>query len=68
MDPFLLERFQLESPLHYRQTYAYTPEVIETGMFLRSNDSEYPIKGVAPYPDDDGNTFYFLVLENLKSL
>lgn len=66
LDPFLLERFQLETPLQYRQVFAYTNKPIETGMFFNFADHSYPIKGVAPYPDDDGYILYQLIIEYLK--
>jgi hypothetical protein len=65
LDPNLAERFRIEAPLHSKQTYAYTSQVIKTGMYLSVAGKDYPIRGLATYPDDDGNIFYQMVLEEI---
>jgi hypothetical protein len=65
VDPQLAERLHLESPLQMKQTFAYTNYVIKHGMYLESGGKEYAIKGVSPWPEDNGFFFYQLVLEDV---
>jgi len=63
--PEVLIGFALQTPFQAKQTFAYTKDAIQVGMHLFFNDTQYPVKGVAAYPEDDGYTLYHLILENI---
>lgn len=65
LDPLVTERDVLESPTKGRQAFLYTKEKISTGMFLVYEDKEYAIRGVAPFPEEEGYTLYQLILEDV---
>jgi hypothetical protein len=67
LDPDVVERYQLETPLQMKQSFAYTQVEIKTGMFLDSGGRQYSIKGVDAYPEENGYTFYQMILEALNT-
>lgn len=67
VDPDVLIRFALQMPFQAKQAYAYVQEEIKPGMFLQFSGQQYPIKGVASYPDDDGFSLHHMILEDIVS-
>jgi len=67
VDPDVLIRFALLTPFQAKQAFAYRQEEIKPGMYLVMGTKQYPIKGVASYPDDDGYTLYHMILEDVIS-
>lgn len=65
LDPLIAEREALESPTKGRQAFSYTKAKISSGMILVLDDKEYAIRGVAPYPEEEGYTLYQLILEDV---
>lgn len=66
-EPILTERPIVDNPARARQTFVFTEATIETGMYLEVEGIDYPIKGVAPYPNlaGTGATFYQLIIEDI---
>jgi hypothetical protein len=67
VDPDILIRFALLTPFQAKQAFAYVNQEIKPGMYLVVGDKQYPIKGTATYPDDDGYTLYHMILEDVLS-
>lgn len=67
VDSELVERLRLESPLLTKQAFVYVPKIqeIRTGMYLTYEGKDYPIRGLAAYPDGDF-VLYQLVVEYIQ--
>lgn len=62
----ILERMQLKGPIDILQCFTLGTHDIEEGDILVVDDEEYPIRGIAEWPQRRGDTVYHILVEDLK--